>query len=81
MSRTSGLRARVVDYAENLRSIADQLEVVVHQVEAIRQDVNPETQPLRDGIRLYRLIAEDLDKVIAGIPLEKFAITGELPKS
>lgn len=80
MSRPS-LRDRVVEYSTNLRSIAAQLRDIVDQVEAVRQDVNPGTQPLRDSIRLYETIADDLDKVLAGQELQKFIITGELPTS
>jgi hypothetical protein len=81
MTRRPSLRDRMVAYAANLRSIAAQLRVIVEQVEAVRQDVNPETQPLRDSIRLYETIADDIDKVLAGEPLKTFIITGELPTS
>ncbi len=81
MSRRPSLRDRVAAYSANLRSIAALLAVIVEQVEAVRQDVNPETQPLRDSIRLYETIADDVDKILAGQELQKFLITGELPTS
>lgn len=73
------IETRLQEYSQNLRSIADQLDDVIQQVEAVRMDENPETQPLRDSIKLYRLIADDLDKVLAGEELRGFVITGELP--
>lgn len=73
------LETRLDEYVKNLRSIADQLDVVIQQVESVRMDENPETQPLRDSIKLYRLIADDLAKISAGQELQDFFITGELP--
>lgn len=80
MKRRS-LRERVADYEANLRSIADQLQGIAEQVEAVRQDVNPGTQELRDGIKLYRLIADDIQKILAGQELGVFIVTGEVPTS
>lgn len=80
MSRRS-LHVRLAEYATNLRSIADQLDVIVQQVEAVRQDVNPETQSIRESIRLYETIAEDIDKILAGEELKTFVVVGDLPTS
>lgn len=73
------IETRLTEYTANLRSIADQLDVVIQQVESVRMDENPETQPLRDSIKLYRLVADDLVKILAGEELRGFVITGELP--
>jgi hypothetical protein len=79
MKTRRDLRDRVEEYEANLRSLASQLENVVKQVEVARPDVNPGTQELRDTIRLYRLIADDITKILAGQELQPFIITGELP--
>lgn len=81
MSATRSLETRLTEYSTNLRSIADQLQNLVDQIEAARPDVNPETQEARDGIRLYRLIADDIDKILAGEELATFIVTGNLPTS
>lgn len=73
------LRDRVLEYSINLRAIANQLQVIVDAVEAARPDTNPGTQELRDSIRLHRLIADDIDKILRGEELQKWAITGTLP--
>lgn len=81
MSKRPSIRDRVVAYSLNLRSIAAQLTDIVTQVEAVRQDVNPQTQELRDSIKLYGLVADDLDKIVNGEELQTFIITGTLPTS
>lgn len=80
MKRRS-LRERLTEYEENLRSIADQLQGIVEQVEAVRQDVNPGTHEMREGIKLYRLVADDIQKILGGQDLGVFIITGEVPTS
>lgn len=74
-----GLRGRVAAYIENLRSIADQVEQLVLQIEAARMDVNPETQGLRDTVKLHRSVADDLDKILRNEKLEHWVITGTIP--
>lgn len=69
------LEVRITEYRDNLLSIADQLQTVIDQVAAQGHPIDP---TLPDGVKLYRLIGEDLTKVIAGEELKPFAVTGEL---
>ncbi|WP_439593925.1 hypothetical protein [Microbacterium sp.] len=75
----SSLEERVQAYAENLRSIAAQLEDIVTVVERANPDTNPGTDEIRGTIGLHRAVATDLDKIIADEPLASWAITGVLP--
>lgn len=72
------MRVRLTEYSTSLRSVADQITAVAEKVESVRQDVNPETQGLRDSATLYRLIAGDLDTILRGEELKGFIITGEV---
>jgi hypothetical protein len=75
------LEVRITEYRDNLRSIAGQIDVAVTQIEKTPAAIeNPDSmQALRESVRLYNLIADDLTKVINGEELNRFAITGEIP--
>jgi hypothetical protein len=70
------LSARLDAYIANLASIADQTENLADNIDAIKGPAS--TTPLRDGIRLYRIVIDDLTKVINGEQLEPFSIEGEI---
>jgi len=65
------LETRVMAYRLNLMGLADQLEELAGQL-------GPNGAPLLDGVKFYRLVADDLDKVIRGEDLKPFAVTGEI---
>lgn len=73
------LEVRLAEYSTSLRSTAAQLVAIAEQVEALRPDENPETQGLRDSARLESLIADDLDKILAGEELKGFIVIADLP--
>lgn len=72
------LDIRLKEYAGGLRETAAGIMTVVQQVEAVRQDVNPETQGLRDTAKMYTLVADDLDVILTGRELQRWMIEVEL---
>lgn len=68
------LEVRLVEYRDSLRGMVPQLELVAQLAEAAGRDA----APIRDGIRLHTIIADDLTKIIDGEELKTFVVTGEL---
>jgi hypothetical protein len=68
------LSARLDAYIANLKSIEIQLTDAASVIEAQGEDASP----LREGAKLYGLIAEDLRKVLEGEKLEEFRVEGEI---
>jgi len=68
------LETRVMAYRLNLMGIADQME----ELAALLQQDGRDGSPLLDGVKLYRLVADDLDKVIRGEELRPFMVSGEV---
>jgi hypothetical protein len=66
------LDERLTEYRDNLLSIASQLEVVGR--------LTSKPEEVADAIKLYRLIAGDLTKVLDGEELRGFVVTGTLPE-
>jgi len=71
MPAPRSLRERLDEYKVNLRSIADQLEQV--------GELTGKPEDVADAARLYRLISDDLLKILLGEELRPFMVTGELP--
>jgi hypothetical protein len=70
---------RLDEYSKAMRSTADQMEALADTVDAnFPDDPNRSTEPLRDAVKLYRLFANDLDKIVAGEELKPFIVTGNL---
>ena len=72
------IEERLTEYRDMLLGLADQLEAVLAATE---KSISAEDSvSLRDGIRLYRIIAgEDLTKILSGEELSSFVVTGEMP--
>jgi len=68
------LSARLDAYIANLASIVGQLSDLADQIELVGGD----TTPLRDGIKLYGLVADDLTRIVNGERLGEFRIEGQL---
>lgn len=81
MTTPRSLEVRITEYRDNLLSIADQLVPLIQQVEvaAADLDVPAHVGPLHDAVKLYRIVADDLTKVISGEELGIFAVNGTLP--
>jgi hypothetical protein len=69
------LENRVLDYIDNLRSISAQMIEAAKMIELAELD----SGSIREGAKLYTLIADDLSKVYRGEKLAQFTVTGELP--
>ena len=68
---TRPMEVRLVEYRDSLRSQANQLEKLSHRLGG--------APSLDDTIRMFRIIANDLTKVIDGVELEHWTITGVMP--
>jgi hypothetical protein len=61
-----------------MRQTADGLTEAAQLLEAKYGKKAANTQHLHDGARLYVLVAEDVDKIIAGEELRPFAVEMEI---
>ena len=74
------VEVRITEYRDNLVNIARQMDDVAAAVAGKVIDGRvANTEPLLEGAKLYRTIADDLTKVIAGEELKGFVVTGEIP--
>lgn len=67
---TAPVVERIVEYVDSLYSVADQLEELGKRLDS---------DDLADGVRFYRLVAQDLLVILNGGELRKFVVEGELP--
>jgi len=72
------LIVRLAEYATSLRTTAAGMVDAAEKIEAKYGVKAANTEPLRDGIRLYGLFADDLDKLLRGEELNPFVIEGEV---
>jgi hypothetical protein len=71
------IEVRLKEYAEATRALNPQMIAVAEAAEA-KFGKAANTEPLRDAARLYELIANDLDKILAGEELTPFRVEGVL---
>jgi hypothetical protein len=69
---------RLAEYTQALRTTAVGMADAADKIEAKYGTKAANTESLRDGIRLYGLLADDLDKLLGGEELNPFAIEGEV---
>ena len=69
------LRIRLTEYVDSLRSVYGQMNETAIAIE-FRYGKSANTEPLRDGMKLYSAIADDLQKLLDGKELQPFVITG-----
>lgn len=73
------LEVRVTEYRDNLVSIASQMDELAARVAGHVINGKPaDTAPLQEGAKLYRTIAEDITKIIAGEDLKEFIVEGTI---
>jgi len=77
MTEERPLRVRLQEYATSMRAIVPQLEELLPLV-SDEPILVPGNAPLKDGIRVYALFADDLDKILAGEELKPFLVEGTL---
>ena len=68
------VQERLEEYAEAMRSTANQMEELAQHLLIVHPD--NDVAPIREGVRLYLLFADDLDKLVAGEELKPFIVTG-----
>lgn len=72
------IEVRLLEYAVAMRLSASGMIDAAELLEAKYGKRAANTQPLRDGAKLYGLVAGDIDKLIAGEELKPFVVTGEI---
>jgi hypothetical protein len=72
------LSARLDAYIANLQSIASQMADVRVQVAGLPGIEPTALAEMDNGIKLYRLLADDLTKVLNGEKLQEFRVEGEI---
>lgn len=75
---TRPVQERLEIYAKAMRSTAEQMDELAGQIEEAAAIAGRPamTKDLRDGVRLYLLFADDLDKLVTGEELKPFIVTG-----
>jgi hypothetical protein len=69
---------RLAEYTAALRTTAVGMIDAAEKIEAKYGTKASNTEPLRDGARLYGLFAADLEKMIGGEELNPFVVEGEV---
>jgi 23S rRNA G2445 N2-methylase RlmL len=72
------LAVRLQEYASTMRITAAGMVDAAEKIEAKYGVKAANTEPLRDGVRLYGLFADDMDKLVAGEELNPFVVEGEV---
>jgi hypothetical protein len=70
------LRARLQEYVDIQRQTVLGIREMISGLSRI---ATVDTTELEGAATLLGLVADDLDKILAGTPLQKWAITGEIP--
>lgn len=78
MTEARPIEERLLEYAVAMRLTASQMIDAAEMLEAKYGTKAANTQGLRDGAKLYGLVAGDVDKIIAGEELRPFVVTGEI---
>jgi hypothetical protein len=78
MTEARPIEERLTEYAAAMRQTAEGLTDAALLLEAKYGKKASNTGHLHDGAKLYVLVAEDIDKIIAGEELRPFAVTGEI---
>jgi hypothetical protein len=73
---TRPVQERLEEYATAMRSTAEQMDALATHLLSVHPD--NDVAPIREGVRLYLLFADDLDKLVAGEELKPFIVTGVL---
>jgi hypothetical protein len=69
------LLVRVIEFRDSLRSQADQIEEILKHVDpAAAADAG-----LDASVKIFRIVADDLDKLVDGQELAPWMITGVMP--
>lgn len=74
------LQVRLKDYADAQRGTIASLGRIIEAVEAERQDENPGTHDLRELAKMLGVVADDIEKLLAGEELVAWAFEVEIPK-
>ena len=72
---TRPIEERLIEYKDSLSSVVGQLSELIYQLE-FKHGANAHTDPLKDGIKFYTIVANDLQKIIDGEELKTFKVTG-----
>lgn len=72
------LVVRLAEYASVMHSTASQMLGTAELIEAKYGKKAANTDSLREGARLYELLAGDMDKLVGGEELGTFIIEGEI---
>lgn len=72
------LETRLIEYASALRITAAGMVDAAEKIEAKYGTKAANTGPLREGVQLYTLFANDLDKMLRGEELNPFVVEGEV---
>jgi hypothetical protein len=78
MTTARPIEERLLEYAVAMRLSASGMIDAAEKLEAKYGTKAANTEPLRDGAKLYGLVAEDIDKILAGTELKPFVVTGEI---
>ena len=71
------IEERLQEYSKATRGLIPQLKGVLAQVPEVAITVSSHTA-LNDAIRLYQVVADDLDKILRGEELQRWRIEGEI---
>jgi len=78
MTTERPIEERLTEYAAAMRQSAEGMLDGAALIEAKYGKKAANTGGLRDGARLYVLVAEDIDKILAGEELRPFVVEGEV---